>query len=115
MATKKDSATHYTIGCRLPTGIILEHPLDPKKTVKLKGLNQITILGAGYATTPVDADFWEHWKMVHKDFSALKTGAIFEAGTVDDAAAVAAELAKEKTGFEKMPQKAQGIKSAKED
>jgi hypothetical protein len=115
MATKKDSTTHYIIGCRLPTGIILEHPMQPKKTITLDGLNRIKILGAGYATTPVDADFWEHWKMVHKDFPAMKTGAIFEAGTVEDAAAVAADLAKEKTGFEKMPQKAQGIKSAKED
>ena len=103
------NAGKYIIGCRLPNGIILEHPLNPAKKVVLRGLNKALIIGAGYATTPVDADFWEHWKMVHKDFKALKAGAIFEAGTVEDAEAIAKEVAAEKTGFEKMAKTPKGM------
>lgn len=108
------------IGCKLPHGLILDHPLDPSKKVEINGLNRSLIIGATYATTQVDAEFWEHWKTVHKDFPALKSGAIFEAGTAAEAAAVAKELEGEKTGFEPMAQdgtdeRAAGVKSVDKD
>ena len=107
--------TSVTIGCKLPHGIVLDHPLDPSKKVELKGKNSSLIIGAEYGTTEVDGEFWETWKTVHAEFPALRSGAIFEAANASDLAAVAAELKDETTGFEAMSQEAQGVKPASQD
>lgn len=107
--------TRVVIGCKLPHGLILDHPLDPSKKVELNGLNRSLIVGAPYATTEVDGEFWEQWKTVHKDFPALQSGAIFEAASASEAAAVAKELEGEKTGFEPMAQNADGVKAVDKD
>lgn len=101
-----------TVGCKLPHGIIIEHPAAPDNKVLLKGLNRVAIIGADYATTEVDGEFWEAWKAKNADFAPLKSGAIFEAKSAADAVAVARELADEKTGFEPMPQNAGEISPA---
>lgn len=103
-------AKTVTICCKLPNGITLDTPLAPGKTVTLKGANRETIIGAGYGTTDVDADFWEVWKSTHTTFQPLTSGAIFEAKSRDDAAAIAREQTERKTGLERMPQKAMGVK-----
>lgn len=108
MATAKT----VLIGCKLPHGLILDHPLDVSKKVELAGLNKAIIIGADCATTPVDGEFWETWKTVHKDHPALKSGAIFEARTTEEVKAKSKELKAEKTGFEAMPQEAMGVKVA---
>jgi len=113
------AAKIVTIGCRLPHGIILDHPLDPTKKVELKGKNGAMIIGAEHGTTEVDGEFWETWKTVHKNFPALTSGAIFEAKNVADAASIAKELKDEKTGFEPMrtdgkDERASGVKTATE-
>ena len=108
MATAKT----VLIGCKLPHGLILDHPLDVSKKVELAGLNKAIIIGADCATTPVDGEFWETWKTVHKDHPAIKSGAIFEARTTEEVKAKAKELKEEKTGFEAMPQEAMGVKVA---
>ena len=107
--------TSVTIGCKLPHGIVLDHPLDPEKKVELRGKNKALIIGADYGTTEVDGEFWETWKTVHKDFPALRSGAIFEAANASELTAVAAELEDEATGFEPMAQNAQGVKPATAD
>ena len=107
--------TSVTIGCKLPHGIVLDHPLDPSKKVELRGKNRSLIIGAEYGTTEVDGEFWETWKTVHAEFPALRSGAIFEAANASDLAAVAAELKDEATGFEPMAQNAQGVKPASQD
>lgn len=105
-------STSVTVGCKLPHGIILDYPLDPDKKVALNGKNKALIIGADYGTTEVDGEFWETWKTVHKDFPAVRSGAIFEARNATELVAVAKELEGEKTGFEAMPQEAQGVKPA---
>lgn len=109
------AAKTVIIGCRLPQGIILDHPLDLTKKVELKGKNSALIIGAEYGTTEVDGEFWDAWKTVHKEFPALTSGAIFEAKNVAEAASVAKELKDEPTGFEPMAQNAQGVKPATAD
>jgi hypothetical protein len=105
-------ASKVVIGCRLPNGIILEHPENPAKKVLLNGLNKVTIIGAPYAHNDVDSDFWDAWLEVNKDFAPLKNGAIFVAKSSEHAAAKGREVAKEKTGFEAMPQVSDGVKPA---
>jgi hypothetical protein len=102
-----------TVCCSLPHGIVLQHPQNPKITVVVNGLNKATIIGASHATTEIDADIWEAWKAEHKDFPAIKAGALFSAKTADEAKGKMTEMKDEKTGFESMPQNAMGI--VKED
>jgi hypothetical protein len=108
------------VGCKLPHGINIEHPMDPTKTVELKGKNKSLIIGADYSTTEVDADFFEQWVAVNKEFPAVKSGAIFVAKSAADVAAVAAEFKDRKTGFEPMrtdgkDERASGVKAADKD
>ena len=105
-------AKNYTVGCKLPNGIILEHPSDENKTVELSGLNKILIIGAEYATTEVDSEFWDAWIAAHQDYPALKSGAIFVAKTTAEVAAVAKENQGRITGLEPMKQNAGGVKPA---
>ena len=103
------------VGCKLPHGLILEHPMDVSKKVELAGLNKAIIIGAEYASTEVDADFWDQWSAVNKEFPAVKSGAIFVAKNAAEIVAVAAERVKEETGFEPMrtdgkDKRAKGVK-----
>jgi hypothetical protein len=101
------------IGSKLPNGLILRHPLkDSIVEVEIKGLNSAPMGANGarviipYATTEVDKDFWEAWKLVHdhesRPFAPLASGAIFEAKTQEAASKIAKERSKEKTGLEPM-------------
>lgn len=94
------------VGCRLPHGITLHHPMKPEQTVTLKGANRATIIGAEHGTTEVDADFWGVWESTHKEYAPLKSGAIFVAKSAADVEAAATERKGEKTGFERIDPKA---------
>ena len=109
----KGQAT-VTIGSKLPTGLILKHPMSPDTRVTIKGVNSAG-KGIGgvpiiipYATTEVDAEFWEAWSLVHnqkgKEFPALKSGAIFQAKDAGSAESLYREGEKRKTGLEQLPQ-----------
>lgn len=96
------AAKTVIVGCKLPHGITLEHPMNPQVTIGLAGINKAVIIGAGYATTEVDGDFWEQWLAVNKEFPAVKSGAIFVAKSAADVVAIARETAEVETGFEPM-------------
>lgn len=114
MATGKKQ---IMVGCKLPHGIVLEHPTRADHKVVVRGLNKIVIIGADHVLTPVDDDFWEDWFAANKEFPALTSGALFAAKTAENAAAMVKENKGRKTGFEPKPQrdKAAGIKPASED
>lgn len=90
------------IGCKLPNGIILD--VDGK-TAELNGLNKSVIIGATYALTTLDADFWTAWKAQNLAYPALVSGSIFEAASDSEAKAIVKDT--DKTGFEPMPQTAE--------
>jgi hypothetical protein len=100
------------IGSKLPYGLILEHPKDKTKTITIDGLNSSKIIGATHMCTEVDGDFWAAWMAENKQFSAVVSGAIFEAKTVSDANAIAREQKDRKTGLEPMKPDAMGVKPA---
>lgn len=101
------------IGCRLPHGLVLKNPLAKNSSVTLAGLNSSRIIGADYVTTEVDADFWAAWKLTYENsFGPFIKGAIFEARSESEAASIAKEVRKEKTGFEPMAKEAAGVKPA---
>ena len=99
------------IGCKLPNGIILQHPFNPRETVEINGLNKPTIIGATYVTTEVDADFWANWLAVHEDYAPIASGAIFVAKNAERLEAIAREQVSRKTGFEGMDQNAGGVQA----
>jgi hypothetical protein len=97
------------IGCRLPNGLVLHHPKNRNLTVRLEGTYQpktesgLFLPPRSYATTAVDADFWAEWKAAYVGFPPLKTRAVFEARSEQEADSKAKNAEKVKTGFEPMP------------
>lgn len=99
-----------TIGCRLPSGIVLDLEKNGQvvQSVELAGQRQtqqrspIILLSADdYGVTEVEESFFEAWKaQVGKDFAPLASGAIFEAKNASDAGAKAKDLKAKKTGHE---------------
>jgi len=103
------------IGSRLPFGWRIEDP-DTKARVELAGLNSSKIIGATHAETHVPEAFWSKWKSKMENCAPLKSGAVFEARTSDEAAGKAADLNKtEKTGLEPMPKENAGVTPADKD
>jgi hypothetical protein len=104
------------VGCRLPQGLVLHHPVDRNIQVTLDGPKLVVAdgrkLSSNYATTEVDADFWALWKEAYSKSPIMLSRAIFEAKNPQEAAAKAKELAKEKTGFEQMSQTAGGVEKS---
>ena len=98
--------------CKLPNGLIVEHPLDPSKKVTLKGRNSATIIGATYGVTELDGDFWDAWISMHSKDAAVECGAIFTVGTAKDVPVAAKDYEEVKTGLEPMPREAAGVKAA---
>ena len=102
-----------TIGCRLPHGLVLEHK---GASVTLKGKNSRVVAGLyvpeqDFATTEVDAEFWEAWSKEHSTFPAVTSNSIFVAKDPSSAEAVAKELRAESTGFEQLdPAKEKDVK-----
>lgn len=101
------------IGCRLPHGLVLEHK---GVSVTLKGKNSRVVAGLyvleqDFATTEVDAEFWEAWSKEHSTFPAVTSNSIFVAKDSSSAEAVAKELRAESTGFEQLdPAKEKDVK-----
>ena len=93
------------IGCRLPNGLVLHHPKNRNLTVKLAGTyerstNGLFVPPKSYATTVIDAEFWAAWKEAYVGFPPLKTRAVFEASSEQEAKAKAKDT--QKTGYEAM-------------
>lgn len=85
------------VGCKLPNGLIIE---QNGKRVTLNGVNKALIIGSTYATTEVDADFWNAWAAANSKFSVLVNGAIFVAKSDKEVSAVAKDVESKKTGLE---------------
>lgn len=109
------AAALMLVACKLPHGLVIEHPMNPDVKVTLKGVNEATIIGTPYAVTEVDAAFWNDWAAVNSKFPAVLSGAIFAAETRENLDAVAREFEKRLSGFERTPQEAEGVKKATQD
>ena len=108
------------VGCRLPHGLIIEHPMDPTQKVTLKGANQATIVGSDYGVTEVDGDFFEQWIAFNETFPAVTSGSIFVAKSFSDVTVAAKDVEKNETGFEPMStdgkdKRAAGVNAVKDD
>ena len=109
-----------TVGCKLPHGIVLEHPTNPTVKVALKGKHAATIIGAEHSNTEVDVEFWQDWSKANANFPAFKSGAIFVGKSSVDVDAMAKDLKGLNTGFEAMrtdgkDERAGGVKTATVD
>lgn len=107
------------VGSKLPNGLVLKHPDKPEVTVLIRGKSAAPRMKpngppmiVSYMTTEVDSEFWETWKAKHSNFAPLKSGAIFEAKSPENAKAMAKATEKLRTGFEPRNQTADGVKPA---
>lgn len=108
------------VGCKLPNGIVLEHPEKPEVKVTILGLNKRTIIGSDYMSTDVDGEFWDAWIKSNAKFPAVKSGAIFVAKDLRSLEAAGKEAKKRRTGLEPMQTdgkdpRAGGVKTDKGD
>lgn len=111
-----------TVGCRLPTGLILRlfgENMVEIGSVELKGQNAdmngalfIKPTHCGY--TEVDKDFWDKWVAQNADFAPYASGAIFAEATESKARGAAKERVKEKTGLEGAVAEDSGLKKVEE-
>ena len=109
-----------TVGCRLPTGLILRlfgENMVEVGSVELKGQNAdmngalfIKPTHCGY--TEVDKDFWDKWVAQNADFAPYASGAIFAEATESKARGAAKERVKEKTGLEGVSTDGNGVTKA---
>lgn len=96
-----------SVGCRLPHGIVINHPANPSVTVTLKGQNSNRIIGSdgnavngSYGVTEVDAEFWADWIKANAKFAPVVAGAIFADEKPAELEAKAKEAKQRKTGLE---------------
>jgi hypothetical protein len=93
------------VGCRLPNGFVLHHPKDRNQFVKLAGTNEagsngLYLAPKQFTLTAVDSELWAEWRTAYVGFEPLKTRAIFEARSEQEAGIKARESENVKTGFE---------------
>lgn len=98
------------VACKLPFGLVLDHPKTGQKVV-LNGKNKTSIIGQDYGITEVDEAFWTDWIAVHADYPAITSGAIFVARSSSELAAIARENRKRKTGLEPTDPDSGGIQT----
>lgn len=110
-----------TVGCRLPTGIILRltDAKGNETQVELKGQNAdmngaIVIQPTHCGYTEVEKDFWDAWFAKHADFPAVANGAIFAEATEAKTRSAAKERVKEKTGLEGVSPDGNGVTKAED-
>jgi hypothetical protein len=109
-----------TIGCRLPSGLVLDLGDPTVPSVELAGQRQtqarspiVLLSEEDYGTTEVDASFWDAFKKrVGPDFAPIKSGAIFEAKNEKEAKAIHKDIKGKKTGHEPLEQETSEIKKA---
>lgn len=90
-------ASKITVGCKLPHGLIMDMG---DKRVTLKGANSSGVIGGHGVTEGVDSDFYNAWMKKNASLEFVKRGFIFANEKPSEVAAEAADLSKEKTGFE---------------
>lgn len=103
-------------GCKLPHGILLDMRTSSGESVRVK-LNGYAVpvqaterrkapgheITSGVGLTTVDKELFEAWLADHQTFDPVARGFIFKAAKADSARDMAADLIKEKTGFEPLP------------
>jgi hypothetical protein len=108
------------IGCKIPNGIILELITEPSKDVKEQTLQprptgpRVTLKGSNtlrtdrrmaqaqhlYATTRVEAAFWNAWYARNRDMDFVKNGLVFVAKNESELKGISKERQGVATGLE---------------
>ena len=100
-----------TVCCKLPCGIILDHPNDPSKKIALHGRNRAMLVGQEYGTTEVDSSAWDAWYAAHSGSKLLQSGAVFAAKNAKTLEKMVEDFVDRKTGFEPTPQDGMGVQT----
>lgn len=76
VVTPARSAKTVVVRSRLPYALILQ---IGRRSNTINGLNSTTIVGATFASTEIDAEFWREWTDRNAKSKLLQSGAIFAA------------------------------------
>lgn len=94
---KNTQSKTVTVGCKLPTGLILELG---NRSVEINGANSSGVIGGHGITHDVDAEFFNAWLEAHADRDMVKNGFIFAHDKAADTKAQAKEQEDNDTGLE---------------
>lgn len=110
---KQSKAENVTVGCKLPTGVILELG---NKSVQINGANSAHVIGGHGITRNVDAEFFNAWMAAHADRDMVKNGFIFAHNKTADTEEQAVEYEENNTGLEAITPDAteNGVQTAEE-
>jgi hypothetical protein len=114
-AIQAQTNVRVLICSKLPTSIILNHPLSPEVKVTVRGLNAAQRgtngqpISVPFITTEIDKEFWDAWEAAHgekarKPFPAIKSGALYAAKSASHAQGIAKEQESRLTGLQGMNQ-----------
>jgi hypothetical protein len=97
-------------GCKIPNGIHMDfnEPGKPLRRVTLRGSNASRVVGGFGITENISKEYFDAWVKQNAEHPAVKNGFIFWMSKVSDTEARAAEMAKEKNGFEPLDPSAPG-------
>lgn len=101
------ATTTVTVGCKLPNGIHMDFhtPGKPLRRFTLRGSNASRVVGGFGITHDVPKDFFDEWMKVNAELPAVKNGFIFAMKDKESVESRAKEMAKEKTGLERLDPK----------
>jgi hypothetical protein len=94
------------VNSRLPFGLILE---VGDTTQEINGLNKAIIIGAEYASTEVDEQFWAAWCKANAKHPCLENNSLFVGKSDAEIKAKAVEAKGSKTGLEPLEQNSGGV------
>lgn len=103
------AAKTVVVRSRLPYALILQ---IGRRRHTINGLNSTTIVGATFASTEIDAEFWREWADRNVKSKLLQSGAIFAA---DDKSARDIARDAPRTGLEAADPAEDGLVAATDD
>lgn len=109
-ANQVSSTKTCTIGCKLPTGFLMElgsKERDNYRAIKLNGINSAKIVGGFGITYGVPTELYDMWAKANAGRTMFKNGLIFKVEGRDDASVsdMAKTLKDQKTGMERLDPK----------
>lgn len=107
---KTNSTVTCIVGCKLPSGFLMEFGSEEKgdyRSLKLNGMNTTEIINGFGITRGVPVDLYDAWAKKHEKRAMMKNGLIFKVDGKDDANvnAISKELKGQKTKLEPLSQR----------
>ncbi|MDS7935662.1 hypothetical protein RMB03_17425 [Acinetobacter sp. V91_7] len=104
-AAQTPTGTMVTIGCKLPTGFVMQ---VEKTCISINGANTSKLIGGHGITEDVPLTFWEAWVAEHKNHDFYLNGLVFANSKLKSTESEAKEKVDNASGTEPLDQNDKG-------